>query len=386
MFKEWVFAPAEHRDQAGLYVHVPFCSAICPYCDFAVVRGRAEDHEEYLKSLLTEVECWSAPDVVFDTVYFGGGTPSALLPEQIERIVCSLAKNLRLSEDVHVTLEANPEDVYTDRALAWRELGVTVVSLGVQSLNDVELKFLGRRHSRAEGLEALAILQSVGFDSVSLDLIYGLPNSRREEWREHLALLPELDHMSCYELTIHEGTPFAKFESAGRLRQIDDGDKAAWFSWVRESLEELGLCQYEVSNFARDGVGQSRHNSKYWRGHPYLGLGPAAHSFDGWQRWANQASWKVWAEELARGAAPVAMRETLTSSERVLEDVMLRLRTREGIDLEQFEMRHGFDLLQSRRDVVTRGQRQGLLTLDGGHLRPTPAGLLVADRLAIEFT
>ena len=367
-------------------MHVPFCSAICPYCDFAVARGDSEAAERYVAALECEIGRWSAPGVAFDTLYFGGGTPSALPPHHLARIVESLVSRFRMASDLWISLEVNPEDVDSETAAAWSELGVRTVSVGVQSFDDDELRFLGRRHTAVEGRRAVERLLEQGFDVVSLDLIYALPGQQRSAWSRSLEQLPEVQHVSGYELTVHEGTPFARFERSGRLVQTPDAEKALWFRHVHEELGRRGLEAYEVSNFARGEGARSRHNSKYWRSAPYLGLGPSAHSFDGACRWAGLRDWKAWASALETGDSVVAMHERLSAVDRCTEEIMLGLRTAEGVDLEDLRERYGFELRGPRAEAVARYRAQGLLELHGARLEPTLEGWLVADTIAAELS
>ena len=382
------FEPLAHPERAGLYVHVPFCSAICPYCDFAVAKQRAGDGERYVDALTREARGWRrrvGKEVAFETLYLGGGTPSALSEEQLETLLTSLRSALPMTEDCFVIFEANPEDVSRAAVKRWRELGVHGVSLGLQSLDDDALRFLGRRHSGREGRSALDVLLSEGFEWLSADLIYSLPGSAPDHFAMELARLPDLPHLSCYELTIHEGTPFARFEAKGRLTQLPNVAKARWFHAVHEALCERGFEHYEVSNFARHGA-RSRHNTKYWSGVPYLGLGPSAHSYDGVRRWSNIAPWAGWSEAVSRGVAPLAMVETLDGEARRLEELMLRLRTSDGVDLEGFAQRHGADLRRSHAAALERRCADASFVMEDGWLRPTIDGMAIAERLAVELS
>ncbi len=379
------FAPGDRADDAGLYVHVPFCSVVCPYCDFAVARMEEGDGERYVEALLREVRGWSAPGVVFTTVYLGGGTPSALTPDQLGRVVEAVRARFQVSPDCEWTLEVNPEDVDAAAATSWRELGFERASVGLQSFDDHELRFLGRRHTAREGVRALAVLRESGPPLLSVDLIYGLAGSEPGRWRERAAALDGFEHVSCYELTVHEGTPFARLAARGKRLQAPEAEKLVWFQTVQDTLGELGLAQYEVSNFARSPELESRHNRKYWRGVPYLGLGPSAHSFDGARRWSLLRSWRAWRAALVEGRSAVAMQETLTDAERLTEELMLGLRTVRGVDLDQLRARYGVDLRSARASALTRLLEEEWVVLEATRLRPTAAGLAVADRLALDL-
>lgn len=375
-------------EPAGLYVHIPFCSAICPYCDFAVLVGGSDKRQRFVEALLLEIERHADSSFApVDTIYLGGGTPSLLEPTELERLVGALRATFAPRANAHLYLEANPEDVSPDSLGAWRELGVDTLSLGIQSFDDETLSFLGRRHRGAEARRAVARASSAGFATLSVDLIFGLPGQSEAAWLRDVETAIELapDHLSCYELEIHSRTTFGKRLARGELTELPGDRRADLFRLTRNTLTEAGYDGYEVSNFAREPSHRSRHNRKYWRHVPYLGLGPSAHSFDGADRWWNERSTPRWERALRSGEAPEAGRETLTREDLALETLMLTLRTREGIDLQQFERRFGYSLDGLNRDLIDRSVDSGLLQLEDSHLRPTHDGLAVADGLAAEF-
>jgi putative oxygen-independent coproporphyrinogen III oxidase len=372
-------------DAPGLYLHVPFCARVCPYCDFAVRRDHAEERRSYVRSLEREAESWRGRWTAgsFDTVYFGGGTPSRLDPAELEAVLRALRAHLPITADAWVSLEANPEDATPERLAAYRALGVRTLSLGVQSFDAAALKFLGRRHRPEQAREAAVAARGAGFDIVSVDLIFGLPGESLDRLTSSLeaaaALGPE--HVSCYQLTFHEGTPFGRALGRGRLAELPEPDQAAAFERVHEVLGAAGYEPYEVSNFARGPEFRSRHNQKYWRHRPYLGLGPSAHSFDGTDRFWNERDFGAWAERLARDESPEAGRERLGPNELALERLMLGLRTLDGVDLGALDP----DFLDRNRATLERQVAAGLLTLDADKLCPTRAGLAVADGLVREL-
>ncbi|RMH22260.1 MAG: radical SAM family heme chaperone HemW [Acidobacteria bacterium] len=380
-------------DAPGLYVHVPFCSAICPYCDFAVRRDDAGRRAAYVRSLQREVALWSGAEHgfgVFNTLYFGGGTPSLLEGRQLAAILDAIRDGLALAPGVRVFLEANPEDVDATSLRAWRELGVSFLSLGVQAFDDGALAFLGRRHSAEDARRAVALALEAGFETVSLDLIYGLPDHQPSAWRRTLdqaaALGPQ--HLSCYQLTIEPATPFGKARRRGELKPLADDAQGELFLLTREHLARHGYAGYEVSNFARTPAHRSRHNRKYWQHVPYLGLGPSACSFDGRCRWWNERSLARWQHRLAAGERPLAGSETLSDAELALETLMLSLRTSGGVDLAAFQKRFGIDLEARNAARIARWHRDGLLEPVAGRLVLTHRGLAIADGLtsSLEIT
>jgi oxygen-independent coproporphyrinogen-3 oxidase len=369
---------------AGLYIHVPFCTSVCPYCDFAVTLAGEERRQAYLAGIAREAAMAAADGLDFDTVYLGGGTPSALAPAQLAEILGAVRAGLQVGEDAWTFLEINPEDVSSASVGAWRELGVRTVSLGVQSFDDAALGFLGRRHSADDARRALDRLRAGGFDTVSIDLIYGLPGQTAEGWRRQLeeAAARSAAHLSCYQLTMHPGTVFGRRQARGELAEAADPVQAELFLLTHGVLAELGYEGYEVSNFATAPAHRSRHNLKYWSHQPYLGLGPSAHSFVGRRRFWNHRTLRAWQRAVDGGYRPVDGIEELGDAELALEAVMLGLRTKDGIDVEALRSRYGIDLAELNRSRIERFCESGHLVLDGDRLRPTLAGLAIADTLA----
>jgi putative oxygen-independent coproporphyrinogen III oxidase len=388
----------------GLYLHVPFCSAICPYCDFSVRKAGVPARARFVEHLVAEVPLaareWNDPRP-FDTVYFGGGTPSLLPAEDLGRVLGACRSHLALATPAPwIFMEANPEDVTPDACAAWRGLGVRTLSLGVQSFSDRALRFLGRRHSAGQARAAVETARAAGFDTVSVDLIFGLPDQTPEAWRRELAAAVALGpgHLSCYQLTIHARTRFGVAAKRGQLSEMPEGEQAVLFELTHRFLADAGYSAYEVSNFARGRDHESRHNRKYWDHTPYLGLGPSAHSLatgdasgpPSARRWWNEPRTPRWESRVAAGERPVEADESLGPKALATETVMLGLRTAAGIDLDAFKARYGVDLLAANEALVARLVAEGHLALragpgDGRWLAPTAFGLAVADGMAAAF-
>ena len=366
----------------GLYVHVPFCSAICPYCDFAVVTGARDRRKRYVEHLLRELEARNEL-TGFDTVYFGGGTPSLLDSDDLHRI----RERASLAADECVFLEANPEDVTESSVARWRELGVSTLSLGIQSFDDDALSFLGRRHTASQAHAAIETARRAGFETLSIDLIFGLPDKSLRTWQRTLdhTLAHEPDHISCYQLTIHEKTLFGRKQREGKIREASNDAQAELLRETHRALAGAGYTGYEVSNFARGAEHRSKHNEKYWDHTPYLGIGPSAHSFDGRTRSWNTRSLLSWQKQIDSGASAIEGHESLDDDALLLETIMLRLRTRDGLDFDNVAERFHVDLLQCNRELVDRLCDEKLVELSGRCLRPTVEGLAVADSLATSF-
>ena len=365
---------------AGLYLHVPFCSAVCPYCDFAVVPADASRSARYVQALLAELALLGEEELFFDTIYFGGGTPSALSLADLESVLAAARRSLAVEDDAWLALEANPEDVDAAALEGWRGLGVNMLSLGVQSFQEEELRFLGRRHSPAEGERAVREALTAGFDIVSVDLIFGLPGQEPESLRDSIRRLAELDpqHVSCYQLTVHEGTPFHRRRQQGRLLELGESSQGELFELMHSELAAAGYGAYEVSNFAKTEDARSLHNQKYWDHSSYLGAGLAAHSFSGRRRWWNEPDLERYCSRLERGERPLAGSEELDSSELALEAVMLGLRRSRGLDLDRLRADYGLNLLERNAAIIEGYVEDGLAVVDG-RLRLTPRGLAVAD-------
>jgi len=365
---------------AGLYIHVPFCRRKCLYCDFASGTDLALI-PNWLAALGREMVLYRDFAPRFDTFYFGGGTPSLLTPVQLAGLLNRVQDHFGFAADTEITLEANPDDLDLPVLKNHRELGINRLSLGVQSFDDRELAFLGRRHDAAQALRALNWCRAAGFDHLGIDLMYGLPGQTLEAWEKNLdiALSFQPEHLSCYQLTLERGTPLARRQAAGELQPLPEERAREFFLFTSEFLEDRGYLHYEISNFARGPTHKSRHNCKYWDHTPYLGLGPAAHSYRDGRRWWNHASLEKYCQALDAGQAPVAGREVLAAADRRLEALYLGLRTWEGVDLDL--VRKGHD----REAVLQEALRTGLGEVRGGRFILTREGMAVADHLTLRF-
>ncbi len=364
----------------GLYVHVPFCRGKCGYCAFNS-RPLRDDAElaAYARALETEFAMYTArlADAQVTTIYFGGGTPSLLAPEQI----ASLLTRMRPVADAEITLEANPETV-TERTLAgFRAAGVNRLSLGVQSFDAAALAFLERRHQPNQAVDAFTAARRTGFANISLDLIAGLPAPHDRAYLADLdaplSLAPE--HLSVYLLTAEPPSRLHEAACAGRVTLPAADQQADVFLRVHERLTASSFEHYEVSNFARPEK-RARHNSAYWRGAAYLGFGAGAHSFVAHERRANVGDPDEYVRRLARGDSPVAFRETITPEMSRREKLMLELRTAEGVDPREFG-----DAAPALAAALSRHAAEGRYTRDGSRFCPTVTGFLVADGIALEL-
>jgi oxygen-independent coproporphyrinogen-3 oxidase len=367
-------------EAAGLYIHVPFCKTKCPYCDFYSVTDLTLV-EEWLSALTREMEFYKDTFNTFDTLYLGGGTPTVLNNTVLASLFRELCKKFSFKDNAEITVEANPDDVTLEKLELLKELGVNRLSIGVQSFNDEELTFLKRRHSLKGVEEALGRMKKVGFKNFGIDLIYGLPRQTVASWMASLrkALTFGPTHLSCYQLTLEKSTPFGKMENQGKFKVCSEKQGRNFFITTSKLLEQNGFIHYEISNFSKGRIYRSRHNCKYWHHNPYLGLGPAAHSFQNGMRWWNHRSIKRYCTDLQKGLLPLEESETLTSEQLRLEKLFLGLRTNEGIKFED-----AFPSSQANASLDTMVKNR-LITVQGGRIIPTKKGFLMADRLPLLF-
>jgi putative oxygen-independent coproporphyrinogen III oxidase len=373
----------------GVYVHWPFCRAKCPYCDFnSHVRHGGIDEARFLSAYLKELDPFAslAPGRSVTSIFFGGGTPSLMQPATVATILDAIAGHWTVDSNVEITLEANPTSVEAENFAGYRSAGVNRLSLGVQALDDQSLKALGRQHTAQEALAALTLAKQY-FGRVSFDLIYAREGQTARDWRNELtlALGHAADHLSLYQLTIEEGTPFATRHAAGTLR-IPDGEQAGELYQLTQDLcEAAGLPAYEVSNHARPGF-ESRHNLLYWRGHDYAGIGPGAHSriaTAGAKRALSAIkSPEAWLAEIEAHGHGFASDEALSAAESADEYLLMGLRLSEGIDLARLAAIDGRTIDETRLSALTQA---GLIARHGARLAATPKGRLVLNRLILEL-
>jgi oxygen-independent coproporphyrinogen-3 oxidase len=355
-----------------LYVHIPFCHRICPYCSFHKHTPGGTDMVAFVDAVLIEAE---KQPLKPQTIFFGGGTPTMLSDVHLERLLRGLRERVDLSEVVVYTLEANPRTVTTSKAALLRELGVTRVSLGIQAWDDATLKKLGRDHAPAEAEETWLALKAAQFPSLNLDLMFSIPGQSLETWRETLerSLSLKPDHISAYNLNYEEDTDFFRRLRAGEFRE-DEGRDADFFNLGIDLLEAGGFEHYEISNYARPGH-RSVHNEAYWLGEDYLGIGPGAFSTVGGKRWHNVKDTPRYMAMTLAGESTMTEVEELTPENRRTERFGLELRTSRGLPLELIPV-------ETRRMLETL-RDQGLLSFDGSHVRLTRAGKPLVDPIAV---
>ena len=370
----------------SLYVHVPFCVVKCGYCDFNsyVVDDRSV-HDRFLDALDAELECrWRGDAPV--SIFIGGGTPSLLEPERLQRLFSILTAHVPLHECREVTMEANPESLTLEKAQQARAAGVTRMSIGVQSFHAHHLRFLDRAHSAERAEEAFGLLRAAGFANISLDLMFGIPGETRAEWSADLdrALALQPDHLSCYNLTFEPGTRLYRDLQREQVSPNDQEDDRWMFLHARERLVAVGFTAYEVSNFAGRG-GICVHNDHYWLQGDYTGVGPGASSHRRGVRTTNLKAVEAWVEAALAREPCAGSAETLRPRQRASEAVWLGIRRADGIDLQAIEARLEVPVRRLFAGITETHQRSGSVDFDGRVLRLTPTGLLLADRVGSDY-
>ena len=385
-----------HQAAFSLYIHIPYCVSKCPYCDFNSHVVAKIPEQEYAGMLIKELEFYARLDDwrgrSLKSIFFGGGTPSTFQPRSIGRILEKSEALFSFEKDVEVTLEANPGTVDSANFSGYRSGGVNRISIGSQSFQPHLLKFLGRVHSADETREALRVVRQAGFENFSMDLIYACPNQSLSDLRMDLdeALSFHPPHLSAYNLTIEEGTPFHREHQAGNIRSLPEEIEISMAELIEESLSKAGLERYEISNYARAGF-RSRHNVNYWQGGDYLGIGAGAHSYrqiqdDGalGRRWQNEKNPGGYMEKVQKEGSAVVGREQGDLAKAVAEFMFLGLRMIRGISVEEFTRRFGkepADFYPQIRDWL----EGGLMERNEARLRLTRRGLLVANAIFVEF-
>jgi putative oxygen-independent coproporphyrinogen III oxidase len=381
----------------GLYIHVPFCSAICNYCNFNRGLFDADLKARYVDALVADIGRGGAGDAAgaavdgpsgaaADTIFFGGGTPSLLEPGEIARIIAACGEAFDVARDPEVTLEANPESVTTERLAGYRDAGVTRVSFGVQSFREEELRRLSRLHSAERARAAIASARSAGFDNVSLDLMMWLPGQRVADWLqsvdEAIAVAP--DHVSLYMLELYPNAPLRDEMARGRWTQAPDEDAEAMYLTAMDRFDAAGFEQYEISNVARPGR-RSRHNLKYWTDGEWIGFGCGAHSTRGGVRSRNVAAADEYVQRVARGEPTAVEARRLSREEHLGDALFTALRLNDGVDLEAVGRRYDVDVWQRYGPELAPFIDAGCLEHDGSRLRLTRRGMLLANEVMTIF-
>ncbi|MEI6048298.1 MAG: radical SAM family heme chaperone HemW [Bacteroidota bacterium] len=371
---------------AGIYIHIPFCKKLCFYCDFYHTISY-NDNTGFVNALLKEAslrQSYTGSETI-STIYVGGGTPSVFSINELGTILNQINKLFRVEEKCEITIELNPDDVYRTYLAGLKNLNINRISLGIQSWRDSDLKMLNRRHDSAQAARALKEIFKAGFENVTIDLIYGIPGMSSEEWTSNLDFSFSFDikHLSAYHLTFEPGTVFGKRLKKGLISEIDEEDSATLFNILVEKTESSGFIHYEISNFAKPGY-FSIHNSNYWKQVNYLGLGPSAHSFNGYSRQWNTRSLKGYIKCVNEGKS-FFEREELDTKTCFNEYIMTSLRTMWGIDLEYVERTFGKEGYDYVVNLSGKFKDYGMIFKDKKTLVLTNQGKMISDNIISEF-
>ncbi len=376
----------------GIYIHIPFCTQKCLYCDFYSITDLAFI-PSFVEGLEKEMDLVDQPAPEFNTLYIGGGTPSVLDASVIERIIAAAFRHFKILAGAEVTLEVNPGTVDLDGFIKYRQAGVNRLNIGVQSFREANLKFLGRIHSAEEAITSIDWGRQAGFENIGLDLIYGLPEQDELQWLEDLdrAILINPEHLSCYLLTRETGTPLDRQVAAGRINLPTEDNLRRLFEVTIDHLTRYGFQHYEVSNFARKADAacspwKSRHNRKYWSFAPYIGLGPSAHTYREPQRHWNHLSVEKYLADIRLGRLPIAGKENLTREQMIMETIYLGFRTTRGIDLADFKHRFGFDFLSTFGETISEFDKDDMIRISESHCALTVTGMALLDSITAAFT
>lgn len=367
---------------AGLYIHIPFCTKRCLYCDF-FSNTEMKYKEPYLSAVIRELELRKdyLEGEPVETIYFGGGTPSQLQAEDFSRIFEAIHRLFDVSPCAEITLEANPDDMTPGYVAGLQTLPFNRVSMGVQSFKEEDLRFLNRRHNREQALLAVDLCKKNGLDNISVDLIYGLPGQTLEEWKQNLDTVISLDipHISAYHLIYEEGTALYKLKEAGKITPVDEDLSVALFTSLIDRLTANGYLHYEISNFARPGM-LSRHNSSYWIGKKYLGIGPSAHSYNGQNRQWNISSLPGYLQAIDKGVPDIEI-ENLDINTRYNDFIITGLRTMWGIKFNEIQQQFGKDKLIYCQKQAAPYLKQGLLIEKDDTLTLSRNGIFISDSI-----
>ncbi|MGB6269873.1 MAG: radical SAM family heme chaperone HemW [Olleya sp.] len=370
---------------SGIYIHIPFCKQACHYCDFHFSTSMKKK-DEMIFALAKELELRKDEfkNNTVETIYFGGGTPSLLSIDQLKYLIDSVYYNYKVTENPEITLEANPDDLSKELIIQLSKSPINRLSIGIQSFHEKDLKLMNRAHNAQEAKACLELATQY-FDNISLDLIYGIPNSTNAEWLENIqtALGFGVNHISSYALTVEPKTALASFIEKGLIDNVDDDLAHDQFHILIEQLEDAGFDHYELSNFGKKGY-YSKNNSAYWLGKPYLGIGPSAHSFNGEQRGWNVKNNSIYIKKIEVGELPMEI-ETLTKTDKYNEYVMTGLRTIWGVSLEKVEIQFGKTFLEYLLQQANQYINKQMLYIEDNNLKTTKKGKFLSDGIASDL-
>lgn len=374
------------KEKPGLYIHIPFCQKRCHYCDFLTFDNSDHRQESYVEDLAKEIDLYKEENIKVDSIYFGGGTPSYIGETCIGRIFEHILSSFNVDKVSEITIEVNPSSVSKEKISLYKSLGFNRISMGIQSLDDGNLKLMGRTHTSEDVYRDYDLIRSCGFDNVSLDLIFGLPGQSVENFQKDLDDILSLDpsHMSLYSLTIEEGTAFWKMRNKGLIEEVTDDLDRQMYHLAVESLEVKDLKQYEVSNFAKAGK-ESKHNLKYWRLREYLGLGLGSSSFFNGYRFINEESFEKYSQAINKEFKPHMLVESMDQKSYKEDYILMNLRLVQGIDREEYKYLFGIDFYQDFKSLNDKYINLGLMTKTKERLSFTLKGFDLSNSYFVEI-
>lgn len=370
---------------AGIYIHIPFCKQACHYCNFHF-STTLHQKDELVNALIKEIALQkNYLSTSIETIYFGGGTPSLLSSEQINSLLKEVYQNYPINDKLEITLECNPDDINSINLESWKREGINRLSIGIQSFFEEDLQWMNRAHNAKQSLQSIQLAKEIEFNNLTIDLIYGVPGLSNEKWLQNLNIANDLgiSHLSCYALTVEPKTALEKFIEKGTKNEPDTNHQSEQFEMLMIWAAAHEFEHYEISNFARPGF-ESKHNSNYWKGEQYLGIGPSAHSFNGTSRQWNISNNAVYIKSIAENSLPFEM-EILTEKQRLNEYIMTALRTKEGISLLELSTKFPKEASEEIAQNSSKYIHQELMKLEANHLTLTNKGKLFADGIASDL-
>ncbi len=374
--------------KTGLYIHIPFCSSKCNYCDFNSYTGKLNLAEEYFTSMKKEIELYTNEMKynIVSTVFIGGGTPSCVDYKYIVDVLTACRANYRISDDCEISIEANPGTLNIDKLTAYKHIGINRISIGLQAYQNNLLKYLGRQHSPEDFITSIELAKKAGFSNINVDVIFGIPGQTMENWKETLKVLVDLGitHISAYSLKVEEGTKFGNMLENGELIQMKDELDRDMYHYAIDYLKQNGFNQYELSNFAKEGY-ECNHNLTYWKCIDYLGLGAGAHSLLEDIRFSNEVTIEEYIKGLKKGEKPVEVRYTIDLYDKMSEYMFLGLRLTRGVFNSEFQDLFNQDMFVKYADSFEELQKNKLIEISGENVRLTRFGMDLANQVFVKF-
>jgi oxygen-independent coproporphyrinogen-3 oxidase len=384
---------------AGIYIHIPFCKQACYYCNFHFSTSLVL-REEVINSLIKEIEIRSSflqrnekketsilasKNEIIETIYFGGGTPSLLSQNKIHTLLSAVRNNYNVDANAEITLETNPDDINVEKLKEWKSAGINRLSIGIQSFIERDLLWMNRAHNSLQALECINFAKEIGFNNFSIDLIFGTPGLTNEEWKENVQKVIDLNvpHVSCYALTVEPKTALQKMITLKKKEDINTDIQATQYTMLMQMMRDAGYEHYEISNFAKPGF-RSRHNSSYWQGEKYIGIGPSAHSFDGKMRMWNKAHNVIYIKSIEQNIIPFE-KEILTETQKLNEYILTSLRTSEGLDLKYIENTFSIDERKRIENLIMNEVEKKNILIRKEKIILTDEGKLFADGISVKL-